>query len=376
MKDFIFKCFLYFLRGMMSFIYFFIKLFPMQKNKILMISRQSNEMSIDFKMLKDEILKNDSNANIKVLCKKIPRDFIKRLGYCFYIIKCMYHIATSQVCIIEGYVIPVSMLKHKKKLVVVQIWHAMGAIKKFGKQVLGKREGSKSSTAAIMKMHQNYTFVTCTSNATKEFYAEAFDIEKEKILTLGMPRVDYLLGKGNLINIEVEKMLNEYPFLKEKENILYVPTFRKGQKSNVQDIINSVDKEKYNLIIRLHPLEKTKIDEKYIISNKYSTFELLKIADYVITDYSAAAFEASIIDKKVFFYLYDLEKYEDDRGLNIKLKEEMPKTTFDNIGSIIEMIEKKEYPFEELETFKNKYIETIDTKNCERIVKYIKKITK
>jgi len=55
MKDFI----LYILRAVMSFIYFFIKLFPIQKNKILMISRQSNEISIDFEMLKDEMLKNN-----------------------------------------------------------------------------------------------------------------------------------------------------------------------------------------------------------------------------------------------------------------------------------------------------------------------------
>ena len=46
-------------------------------------------------------------------------------------------------------------------------------------------------------------------------------------------------------NIKVEKMLKEYPHLKEKENILYVPTFRKGEKDKSKDLIDNVNKEKY-----------------------------------------------------------------------------------------------------------------------------------
>lgn len=86
MKEFVLKCSLYTLRGMMSFIYFFIKLFPIKSNKVLMISRQSNEPSIDFKVLRDEMLKSNPNTQVKMLCKKIPKKIWKRIGYCFYII--------------------------------------------------------------------------------------------------------------------------------------------------------------------------------------------------------------------------------------------------------------------------------------------------
>ena len=75
MKNVILKCTLYILKGVMSFIYFFIKLFPIKENKVLMISRQSNEPSIDFKVLQDEILSNIQNSQVKILCKKIPKNF-------------------------------------------------------------------------------------------------------------------------------------------------------------------------------------------------------------------------------------------------------------------------------------------------------------
>ncbi len=284
----------------------------------------------------------------------------------------MYHIATSKICIIDGYNIPISGLKHKKGLEVIQIWHAMGAIKKFGYQILDKDEGNTSTVAKIMKMHSNYSMVTCTSNATKEFYAEAFNVQKENIKILGMPRVDYILGKNNEINEKTKKLYENYPYLKNKKNILYVPTFRKDKTLNIKNLIEKIDKNKYNLIIRLHPLDETKVDEKYLIDRKYNSFDLLKIADYVITDYSAIAFETSILDKPVFFYIYDIDEYVENRGLNINLKKEMKNATSDKIEDIIEIIEKDKYNFNDLKKFKEKYVQTRDTKNTERIVEYIK----
>ena len=56
-----------------------------------------------------------------------------------------------------------------------------------------------------------------------------------------------------------------------------------------------------------------------VVDKKYNTFDLLRIADYIITDYSAVAFEASILNKPIYFYVYDIEDYKKTRGLNIDL---------------------------------------------------------
>lgn len=371
MKQFLLKIMLYIARTGMRFIYFFIKLFTKQKtNKITMLSRQSNNINIDFRLLKEELEKND-NIEIKILCKMIPDSLPGKIKYCFYTLKNMYHIATSKVCIIDGYNIPISSLKHKEGLEVVQVWHAMGAIKKFGYQVLDKGEGSNSKVAEIMNMHANYTCVTCTSKATRIIYSEAFNTDLDKIQVLGMPRIDYLLGRNDEINYKGYEIIKEYPKLNGKINILYVPTFRKNAKINLENLINNIDENKYNFIVRLHPLDKTEVDEKYKIDSKYSTMDLLKIADYVITDYSAIAFEALVLDKPVYFYLYDIDKYNELRGLNMDLFKEMKNSTKTDFKDIINSIENNEYDFEELKQFKNRYVETSDNKNTERIVNYI-----
>ncbi|MBR1802659.1 MAG: CDP-glycerol glycerophosphotransferase family protein [Clostridia bacterium] len=358
----------------MNLIYSLLKLFPTHSNKITMLSRQSNYINFDFQLLLEELQLRNQKLEIKVLCKKIPKQFIGRIGYCFYLLKCMYHIATSSICVIDGYSIPISVLKHKKRLKIIQIWHSMGAIKKFGYQTLDKKSGTKRKIATIMKMHQNYTAVLCTSHATKKLYAKGFGIDENKILVLGMPRIDYILGKEEKINQKVAELYQEKPELKEKKVILYVPTFRKKQEIPVENLTKLVDEQKYQLIIRLHPLDKTKVEQKYFIDLKWNTMDLIKMADYVITDYSAVAFEAALLQKKLFFYLYDATNYNQETGLNIHLKEEMPSSTFETAEEIISHIISDDYSMQEIVNFQKKYVETNDIENTKRIVDYILKL--
>ena len=87
----------------MNIIYFFIKLFP-TKNKITMISRESNKEIIDFKLLREEIEKRN-DFKVVVLCKKLEGNIFNKIGYFFHMFRQMYHIATSKVVILDTYCI-------------------------------------------------------------------------------------------------------------------------------------------------------------------------------------------------------------------------------------------------------------------------------
>lgn len=349
----------------MNFIYSIFKLQRTQ-NKVTMLTRQSNKPFIDFRLLEEEFTKRD--IKVVILCKKIEKGIFNKIKYGIHLIYSMYHLASSKYCIIDGYSICVSMLKHKNELHVMQIWHALGAIKKFGYQILGMDEGRNQDAAKNLSMHKNYTYVTCCSEATKKFYAEAFNVEEEKVKVLGMPRVDYLSDLENNFN---KQIYIDYPKLKEKKNIVYVPTFRKKQRVEFDELVKAIDKEKYNLIIRLHPLDKNVIAPENQIDYKYLTYDLLAIAEYIITDYSAVAIEASILNKPVFFYLYDYEKYKERRGLNVDLEREVPSFIGYNANTIIDKIEKKDYNIKELYEFSKKYVETKELDNTKNIVELL-----
>ena len=52
----------------LSFVYAIFKLFPCQKNKVLFVSRQSNELTLDFRMLKEELERQNKEIQIISIC--------------------------------------------------------------------------------------------------------------------------------------------------------------------------------------------------------------------------------------------------------------------------------------------------------------------
>ena len=350
----------------LNLIYAIIKIIP-TKNQIVFISMQSDLPRLDFKLLAEEIDNKKLNIKLIFLCKKMNSSLNKKIDYFKYVFnmvgymfKAMYYLATSKVCITESYCVPISLLKHKKSLKIIQIWHASGAVKKFGYQSLDTLEGKSREIAELMCMHKNYDYVIAPSEITKKIFSEAFNIEKEKIVKLGLPRLEYIT---NPIYDKSEKIYSEYPELKDKKIILYVPTFRKGKNVNIDEILNyPIDKDKYKVIIKLHPLEDANISDEYLIDSKYTSFDLIKIADYIITDYSILSIEASILRKPVFLYLYDLEEYDKNRGLNVDLSSELKSFTSKNFSDIMEKIIKDKFDISEIDIYKNKYIE-VDTNN-------------
>lgn len=357
-------------------IYCFFKLLPTTK-KITMISRQSNKKTVDFMLLEQKIIEKSQKYKVVILCKELKggakADLKSKVGYAFHCVRQMYHIATSKIVVLDSYCILISVLKHKKSLKVIQMWHSMGTMKKFGYQILDKEEGSSSKIANSMKMHKNYTYVFASGKAYASLLEEGFQCGMDKIQIFSLPRVDLLTSKSYKEETR-SKIEARYPEIKAKKNIVYCPTFRRNEKDfsrKVREIIEKVDKEKYNLILKLHPLSKVEITENNIINDKeFSTMDMLMVADYVISDYSCIIYEAAILGIPLYFYAFDLQKYLDTRGLTIDYEKELPGVVSKTIEPIINAIEKGEYNKEELQAFREKYIENIEN-TTEKIVTFI-----
>lgn len=358
----------------LNIIYSFIKLFPL-KRRILFLSRQSNKESIDILLLKKELKKKDKSIEIVVLCKKLESGIKNKILYFFHMFVQMYYLATSKVIILDGYSIAACTLKKKKGTTIIQMWHALGAFKKFGYSVLGKEEGSNKKLALTMKMHNNYDYVLTSSEETIKYFSEAFNTSKNNVIVMPLPRVDLLTSKEYKEKIK-SRIIKQYPIIKKKKNILYVPTFRKdGENIDfINNLIDFVDFNKYNLIIKLHPLSKIEIkDKRIILSDKFSSVDMMMISNYVITDYSAIVFEASLLNKPIFFYPYDYEKYYKKRDFYIDYKKEMPGVIAYDAGSIINSIENNDYDLNEVKEFCKKYISFTKNKCTVNLVEFILK---
>ncbi len=356
----------------LNIIYFFLKLLPTQ-NKIVFMSRQSNNPSLDFNLLQNK-LKN--KYKVVILCKTLDgKDKAKIksiISYGFHMLRQMYELATSKVCILDSYIPTISILKHKKSLTIIQMWHSNGTMKKFGYTALKKAEGNNSKYVKILKMHKNYDIVFASGSAYKSHLAKGFNISEDKILTYSLPRIDLLSDKEYEQKTK-RKIFKEYPELdSKKKNIVYAPTFRKNEESfneKFKELIKNIDITKYNVIVKLHPLSKVTIENSdVIIDNKFSTFDMLFIADALISDYSCVIYEAGVRNIPLYFYAYDLEEYEKNRGLALDYNE-LPGYT-ERSGKKLALSLEKEYDKTYLKKFIKKYVE--NTKNCtEKIVELI-----
>lgn len=389
------KIILYIIKGHFIIIYFFIKLFTNQKKQVYLLSRQFNSPSINYQIIIDELKKDD--IPYKVKCKKISSsindsmrtqghysntfNLIKKvfsnlkstLSYYFSLYDQMVSIASSKVIIVDGYNLPVSLLKHKKGTKVIQMWHALGAIKKFGYQSIGKVDGINPTVARILKMHANYDYVISGSEGMNKYFAEAFNVPIEKVLAIGTPSIEFLKNKDNKI---AKKIKEKYPALKNKINVLYSPTFRNEKNYNYEELINNTDFTKVNLIITNHfKVEERATDPRVINinSNEFQTFDILKIVDYVITDYSALMIDAAVINKKILLYVYDYDEYKKNNGVNLDLLNDFPTIAYQDAKKLMNVINKNKYDIKAYHEFQKKYTPHIKTTSTEANMDLIKR---
>ena len=354
--------------------YFFIKLFTRIDNKkILFLSRQSDKPSIDFELMKEDIEKRYPEYKLVILTKKMNKKNLVK--YYFHLYKQMANIATSKVVLADDYIIPISILKHKKKTTIIEICHGISNIKKFGYQTLKKESGKGEKLAKLMKMHRGYDYLISTSKETSKFYAKAFDMPTSKIVNIGNPKIDYILN----INKYRNKVLKKYPKLKTKPTILYVSTFRTYDDDYLEKFVKACPTDKFNIIINIHPVAydyHPDID-KYITNDEiyrcrdFSTQELLSVADICITDYSSFVFESAILEKPTYLYISDYDKYTKKNGLNVDVKKELGKYAFEDPKKLFRAISKGNYDYEIIKKFKEKYVKNCDGKATKNLVDFL-----
>lgn len=235
----------------LRFLYLFLRPLPL-KNKVVFFSRQSSTIPLDFTLLAKELETQSPETEIVYFCRKMRRK-TNVFSYCLFILHSLYHLATASIAVTDTYSIQLCVLRPKRGQTVVQVWHAVGAVKQFSYQCLDKPGGQPAALARAMEMHKNYDYVFCTSEATADIYAQGFRMSREQILPLGMPRVDYLREADPALR---ERYLEARPELAGKKICLYLPTFRDGAEVGMERLMAAFSSvEDVALLIKPHPQE-------------------------------------------------------------------------------------------------------------------------
>jgi CDP-ribitol ribitolphosphotransferase len=325
-----------------------------------MLSREEDSETLDFRLLREALEKKDVTLETAVLCRRLGKSASSRIRYFFHILRQMKNMAESRFIVTDTYCIPVSVLDHAEGQEIMQIWHASAAVKKFGLQTVGKRSGAKRRLAEVMHMHRNYDHVASCSDVTAGFFEEAFGCGKNKIVKLGLPRLDYILTDTEKKRKALEE--REPQLANGKKNLLYVPTIRKNGEPDTEGLLAALDTGRWNLVLHRHILDRSNIGEDAVINGVITVeaenvYDLFPVADAIVTDYSALAVEASLAGKPLFFYTYDLDEYREDVGLNVEYsREAVAPYQFRKASGLARALDEP-YDFERLRAFSKKYID-------------------
>lgn len=201
----------------------------------------------------------------------------------------------------------------KKYTKSINTWHGI-PFKKVGNDVQGRNDFDFSNTN-LFCYSGDYEY---------KIYKKAFKLSDKNLVKTGMPRNDLVIKNDT----NITKKIREKYDIKDKKIILYAPTWRDDQDDLKMMNLNKWEKklsDDYVFFIKAHGLSKQfNIQESEFVrdvSDYEETSELLVAADILITDYSSIFFDFALLNKPIFIYAPDYEKYIQERGVYFNLKD-------------------------------------------------------
>lgn len=212
----------------------------------------------------------------------------------------------------------------------------------------------------------------------KDKMLNAFMIDKiysGRILLEGYPRNSVFYK---------DSWLREKLGLVDKDIFVYMPTFRGVlmdrdddlQKDDVENYLSQLDarlKDNQILFAKLHVLNESQIDfDKFThvkpFPEGYETYDVLNMADVLITDYSSVFFDFANTHRKIILFNYDEEEYESYRGFYFKLSD-LP---FPKVQTIDELFNELNSPISYSDDdFYEKYCEFDNINAASRLCRHI-----
>ena len=232
--------------------------------------------------------------------------------------------AITQYTLVDDVVYPVYAMPLRSNTRLIQIWHALGALKRMG----FSRRGINGGPPHTSITHKNYTDVIVSSEPIRGNFAEAFGVRIDIVHATGAPRSDFFFN-GTEQDRASAALYAAYPVLQGKRVILFAPTFRGEGKRTAYYPADYLDLDRIHaglsendiFILRMHPFVKSRIPipapyrDTILDLSDYPEFNhLLVVCDLLITDYSSAIFDYALLDRPVVFYTPDLDEYRRDRG--------------------------------------------------------------
>lgn len=365
------------------------RLIPADEKTVLFISFHGRGYSDNPKAIHQYMIQQERFRDYRLIWaikknKGVQIDGAKVIKY--FSIPYFYYLARSKYWICNCK-LPKYVLK-KENQVYLQTWHGT-PLKRLAHDIIVP-DGTTFYRSGMTEeeMHNTYdddvakyTYMISPNRFCTDVFQSAFQIERERLIETGYPRNDFICTATEKDAEEIRRSL-DIPL--DKKVILYAPTWRdntfnmSGYTFELQVDFRKWKEylgDEYVVIFKPH----------YLIVNKYENSEEFKgflfnidanvdiknlyvISDILVTDYSSVFFDYAILNRPVYFYMYDLEEYAEElRGFYLDIHKDLPGPILEEETELLKAIKSGVQKFD-LEQFNSRFNHMEDGNSSKRVV--------
>ena len=352
-----------------------------QRRRVLLATAHADTLGGNLAMIRDDLAARHPATKVVTLAHGTRAGMRGRLAGAWQALIAGYHLAASRVVVVDDYFFPIYVVTPRPGSTIIQTWHASGAFKKVGYSVLDKSFGVDEALASRVRIHANYDVCLVASQHAAPFYAEAFRQPLDRFVSrLGIPRTDVLFGDERLARTRAE-VRRRYALPDGKRVVLYAPTFRGDSVTDAHatddldlTILKDVLGDDHVVLVRLHPFVRARtpigphlagfaID----VSDHPDINELMLVSDVLVTDYSSAIYEFSLLGRPMAFFAPDYEAYEQERGFYFDYRTGVPGPIFETTDALAAYLRAGRFDLERVERFRAESFDVADGRSTERV---------
>ena len=354
-----------------------------QENKVLFLEMRFTKLSNSFELIYKAL---EESGEYDLKCSYVQFNFIRGREFTQRVNEMLKELATAKYVFVDDASLILSSIPLRKETVAINLWHACGAFKKFGRSTAELKFGSSAATLDKYPNYGNLTHVTVSSPEVIWAYEEAMHLPKGIVKATGVSRTDQFYDK-KFVESRKQKLYEIMPEAKDKKVILYAPTFRghvatasSPDRIDFERFCRELGNE-YVIVCKHHPFVKNppiipeELQHFARDLTKYLSIEdLLCCADICISDYSSLVFEYSLFGKPMIFYAYDYDNYCDWRGFYYDYSEFTPGPVVQTEDELLNSIKNIDTQFDKQKVidFKEKFMGSCDGHATERIIALMK----
>jgi len=345
--------------------------FGFRRRRVVLATARTPVLDGNLAYLHRAIRRTDPDAEITLLLEPYSYGLRGKIAYFARLIRGTYYLWTSRLVIVDNAYFPIHVSPHRAETTVVQVWHAAGALKRFGLD--GPAAGHPAERAFL---HRYYDYVVVAGEASRAPYASALRTPIERVLPLGSPRTDFFFDP-HAMQAAREQLLARYPQLRDRRVVLYAPTFRgRGEARRAAPGFNAARLRSllppgYALVLKSHP----NLDPRATPRNGYDVVldpsseinEAFTVADVLVTDYSSSIFEWALLRRPLVLMVPDLASYERDPGMYLDYRTEMVGTLVEDTDEVAAAIVADAFDLSNYDAFVARHLAGSDGHASERV---------